>query len=163
MISILLSSVIFRANDVLITTLIKEFQPGGTWLTDEHLNFLHLMLYQKCVRPPSGKILTLSDKTIISDMFFYTMLQTDSHTAINLLETLLLRHNLYNVNKCTAKEMLFPVNLSYGHWILIYVGYYNRAFYPMNPYRPTNPSPSEIHLARSLYSYPKYTGPGIGF
>ena len=78
------------------------------------------------------------------------MLQTDSHTAINWLETLLIRHNLYNVNKCTAEEMLFPVNLSYGHWILIYVDYYNRAFYPINPYRPTNPSPSEIHIAKHI-------------
>ena len=119
MISILLSSVIFRANDVSTTTLIKEFQPGDTWLTDELINFLRLMLDQKHVRPASGKILTLSDKTSISDTFIYTMLQTDSQTAINWPETPFIHHNLYNVNKCTAEEMQFPVNLSYGHWIFI--------------------------------------------
>ena len=38
------------------------------------------MLDQKRVRPPSGKILSLSDKTIISDTFFY--IYTPAYTGI---------------------------------------------------------------------------------
>ena len=39
------------------------------------------------------------------------MLQTDGHTAINLLESLLISHNLYKEILYTAKEILFPVFL----------------------------------------------------
>ena len=148
--SILLSSVIFQANDVSTTTLIQEFQPGDTWLTDEHINFVRLMLDQKRVRPPIGKILTVSHKTIIIDTFFYPMLQSERHTAINWLRSLLIRHDLYSTGKCTAEEMLFPINLSYSHWILIYVDFYNRTFYSINPYRPRNPNPAELQIARQI-------------
>ena len=150
MINIILSSVKFRANDVSTTTLINKFQPGDTWLTDEHINIIRLLLHQKRLIPPSGKTLILSDKTIIADTFFYVLLQSERHTAINGLKTILEQHQLYNAGKCTAEEILFPINLSYGHWILIYVDFYNRTFYPINPYRPTTPNSNELHIAKCI-------------
>ena len=76
---------------------------------DEHIDII-----RKRLIPPSGKTLILSDKTVT---FFYVLLQSERHTAINGLKTILEQHQLYNAGKCTAEEILFPINLSYSHWI----------------------------------------------
>ena len=69
-------------------------QPAGTWLTDEHIELLRLMVDNDKLVLPNNANATFSKHTICLGTFFYTKLQEDQTEALECLQIILQTKNL---------------------------------------------------------------------
>ena len=123
-------------------------QPADTWLTDEHIELLRLMVDNNKLVLPNHVKATFSKNTIFLGTFFYTKLKEDQTEALEWLQIILQTKNLLTCSgQLLLEELLVPINLNNQHWILVTIDVKHWCYFAINPYRPEHPTEFELSIA----------------
>jgi hypothetical protein len=139
-----------------------QTRSSTTWLTDNHIEMLHLILDQKRVQLPKLTTMKLPNPTVVLSTYFFPKFQEDRAVALSWITANLNRHNLLFEHGCFAEDLLIPINVSNTHWILGIINLKHFCFFAMNPYRPNDPTAEELDKVRLVadelakeYGFPK--------
>ena len=146
---ILLSAVFFHQQHT-STKYLQPYiiHPADTWLTDDHLELLRLMIdHNKMVLPNHIKA-TPSKTTICLNTFFYPKLKEDQNEALHWLQIILERKDLLtHSGDLLLEELLIPINFENQHWILVTIDVKHGCYFAINPYCPEDPTEFELSIA----------------
>ena len=91
-------------------------QPADTWLTDEHIELLHLMVDNNKLVLSNHANATCSKNTICLGTFFYAKLKEDQTEALEWWQIILQTKNLLTCSRqLLLEELLVPINLNNQH------------------------------------------------
>ena len=118
---ILLSGISFHKTKTFPELRPPRFIQSNSWLIDEHIEVIRLLLLNKKVLRSSQGGQRLSKTSICMNSFFSRKLLDDPEDAIDWLRSTLFRHDLLFDHALLLKKLCIPVNLANTRWTMIFI------------------------------------------
>ena len=137
-------------QDIHATSTFNHCTSKDTWLTDNHIEMLRLILDNQKMKIPKGCDIELPSTTIVLNTHFFTKFEIDQKEALLWLRGNFNRHDLLFDHGLLAESLIVPINLSNTHWILGVISLKENYYTAINPFQPKQPSDEELQKIHAI-------------